>query len=124
MNLHGLLQQRAAAGRPIRIGLIGAGKFGSMFLAQVQRTIGMHLAGVADLSVDRARRSLARTGWPVERYAAGSLDEALRSGGTHVGEDALALITAPGIEVVIDATGSPPAGIVHALTAIEHRKHI
>jgi predicted homoserine dehydrogenase-like protein len=95
-----------------------------MFLAQVQRTIGMHLAGVADLSIERARRSLDRTGWPAERYAAGSLEEALASGGTHVGDDALALITAPGIEVVVDATGSPPAGIVHALTAIEHRKHI
>ena len=43
MNLHAKLQQRAAAGKPIRIGLIGAGKFGSMFLAQVPHTPGLEV---------------------------------------------------------------------------------
>jgi predicted homoserine dehydrogenase-like protein len=124
VNLHRLLQERAAAGRPVRIGLIGAGKFASMFLAQVPRTAGMHLAGIADLSVERARQSLARAGWPAERCAAHSLAEAMKTGGTHVGEDAPALIAAQGIEVLVDATGSPSAGIAHALAAIEHRKHI
>src|SRR5262249_22057783 len=95
-----------------------------MFLAQVPRTTGMHLVGIADLSVERARQSLARAGWPAERCAAPSLAEAMKTGGTHVGEDALALIAAPGIEVLIDATGSPSAGIAHALAAIEHHKHI
>ena len=50
MSLHAQLQRRAAEGRPIRIGLIGAGKFGSMYLAQIPRTPGVHLAGIADLS--------------------------------------------------------------------------
>jgi predicted homoserine dehydrogenase-like protein len=90
----------------------------------VPRTTGMHLAGIADLSVQRARQSLARAGWPVERCAAPSLAEAMKTGGTHVGEDAPALIAAQGIEVLVDATGSPSAGIAHALAAIEHRKHI
>ena len=40
MSLHAKLQQRSAAGKPIRIGLIGAGKFGSMYLAQIPRTPG------------------------------------------------------------------------------------
>jgi predicted homoserine dehydrogenase-like protein len=63
MSLYAKLQQRAAEGKPIRIGLIGAGKFGSMYLAQVPRTPGVHLVGIADLSPDNARANLARVGW-------------------------------------------------------------
>ena len=50
MNLYSKLRQRAALNKPIRIGLIGAGKFGSMYLAQVPRTPGVHLVGIADHS--------------------------------------------------------------------------
>ena len=57
MNLHRMLVQRAEEGRPLRIGLIGAGKFGSMYLSQVLRTRGVHLVGVADLSPARAREA-------------------------------------------------------------------
>jgi predicted homoserine dehydrogenase-like protein len=62
MNLHALLQQRAAEGKPLRVALIGAGKFGSMFLSQAQRTPGLHLAAVIDLAPQRARASLAHVG--------------------------------------------------------------
>ena len=62
MSLHAQLLQRAAEGRPIRVALIGAGKFGSMYLAQVPRTAGIHLVGIADLSPDAARANLARQG--------------------------------------------------------------
>ena len=65
MNLFSLLQKRAAAGQPVRVGLIGAGKFGTMFLAQARRLNGLHLLGVADLSPERAKASLARAGWTV-----------------------------------------------------------
>ncbi len=64
MNLHAMLLARAEEGRPIRVGLIGAGKFGAMFLSQARRTPGLHLMGVADLSRDRARQALLETGWP------------------------------------------------------------
>ena len=57
-----MLQQRADERRPLRVLLIGAGKFGSMFLAQARRTPGMHIVAVADLSPRRALESLARTG--------------------------------------------------------------
>ena len=63
MNLHAKLMEREAAGRPVRVGLIGAGKFGTMFLAQVRRTPGMHLVGLADLNVTRARDQLRACGW-------------------------------------------------------------
>ena len=124
MNLHKLLCERADAGRPLRVGLIGAGKFGTMFLAQALRTPGLHMLGVADLEPARVRENLARVGWPAERIAAVSLGEAVDRGTTWVGENAQALIAHPALDVVIDATGHPPAGIAHALAAIAHGKHI
>jgi len=124
MNLHAMLRARAAAGRPVTVGLIGAGKFGTMFLAQVRRTPGMHLVALADLDVARARRQLGAAGWEAEAHAAASLGDALTSRRTHVGDDAAALIAFPDIEVVIEATGVPEAGIRHALMAIQHGKHI
>src|SRR3546814_20744846 len=82
MNLHHLLQARAAAGRPVRIALIGAGKFGSMFLAQARLTPGFHVAVVADLNVEKALQALTTTGWATEQFAARGLDDALKSGAT------------------------------------------
>jgi len=124
MNLHKLLLQRVADHQPLRVLLIGAGKFGSMFLSQVRRTPGMHLVAVADLSPGRARESLARTGWPAEQFAARTLPEARKDGTTFITDDALAVIASEAIEIVIDATGSPAAGISHALACCAHGKHI
>jgi predicted homoserine dehydrogenase-like protein len=123
MNLHRLLLARADAGKPLRIGLIGAGKFGAMFLAQAHRTPGLHLVGVADVAPGRAREALLRVGWSTERIAR-TLPEAVDHGLTHAGEDATALIAHPAVEIVIEATGHPPAGIAHASAAIAHGKHI
>ena len=118
------LKALAQAGKPVRVGLIGAGKFGSMFLSQVPRTPGVHLLGIADLSPQRAQESLKRVGWKPEQSAARSWDEALRHGSTFVQDDAEALISQPQLDIVIDATGSPAAGIRHALLCCEHKKHI
>ena len=57
MNFHRKLLERKAAGMPLRIAVIGAGKFGTMYLAQARRTPGVHLVGVADFSVPRAREA-------------------------------------------------------------------
>ncbi|MEO3428132.1 SAF domain-containing protein [Pelagibius sp. CAU 1746] len=124
MNLHHLLQARAAENRPIRVALIGAGKFGSMFLAQARLTPGFHVAIVADLNVEKARQSLQATGWPAEQYGAGGLGDALKDATTWVTDDAAAVFAAPEIEVVIDATGHPPAGIRHARLARKSGKHM
>ncbi len=79
MNLHALLLEREAAGRPVTVGLIGAGKFGTMFLAQARLTRGMHVVAVADLNVGRARSQLATAGWPSAQFAASSLDDAIKT---------------------------------------------
>jgi len=101
MNLHRMLAERAEAGHPIRAGLIGAGKFGSMFLAQARTTPGLHVLAIADLDVERA---LADTGWPREQDAAPSL--------------------APELDVVIDATGDAAAGIGHVLACCREGRHV
>ncbi len=124
MNLFTKLAARAAGGRPIRVGLIGAGKFGSMILAQAQRIEGLHIVGVADLDVGKARASLARVGWPAERTSAATLDDAIRTGATCVLDDAAALCAHPQVECIIEATGHPIAGIRHGLAAIDGGKHV
>jgi predicted homoserine dehydrogenase-like protein len=124
VNLHRKLLERAAAGRPIGVGMIGAGKFGTMFLAQARRTPGIHVVGIADLAPDRAKANLRYCGWEDERFAARTLDEAAKSGGTCVLDDSGALLAHPAVEVVIEATGDPKVGIRHCLRAIAERKHI
>src|SRR5713101_2865857 len=119
-----MLLERQAAGRPVTVGLIGAGKFGTMFASQVRLTDAMHLVALADLEVSRAHRQLRTAGWSDESISAPSLGDALARGITHVTEDTEALIACPEIEVIVEATGVPAAGIRHALSAIRHGKHI
>ncbi len=113
MNLARLLEARRSEGRPVRAGLIGAGKFGSMFLAQAPTTPGLEVAAIADLDPERARRACRDVGWDEELIAA-----------TDYVEDGAELCRRGDVEVVIEATGNPAAGIRHALAAIEGGTHI
>jgi predicted homoserine dehydrogenase-like protein len=124
MNLSSLLAQRASSGRPVRVGLIGAGKFGSMILSQAQRIAGLHVVGVMDLDVGRAKAALNRVGWPAERYAAATLADAVKKGTTCVLDNVEALLADPSIECVVECTGHPIAGVRHAAAAIEAGKHV
>jgi predicted homoserine dehydrogenase-like protein len=113
MNLHRLLQQRADAGRPVRVGLIGAGKFGSMFLSQVPTVPGLEIAVIADLDPERARAACHKVGWDAARIAR-----------TRFVESGIEACGDPDIEVGVEATGIPAAGIAHAQAAISAGKHI
>ena len=113
MNLHRLAQRRAASGRPVRVGLIGAGKFGSMFLAQVPKMAGVEAAVIADLDPERARAACRTVGWDAAQIAK---TEFVPSGAEACAH--------PEVEVVVEATGVPAAGIAHARAAIGARKHI
>src|SRR4051812_11062147 len=112
MNLHYLLAKRHAAGKPVRVALIGAGKFGSMFPSQVPHTPGVEVPVIVDLDPERAREACRTVGWDHARLAAT----------TFTSDGAKA--TSPQIEVVVEATGSPAAGIKHARAAIGAGKHI
>src|SRR5438874_12623476 len=112
MNLHRLLNARRAAGKPVRVALIGAGKFGSMFLSQVPHVPGLEVPVIVDLDPQRAKEACRTVGWDGERIAA-----------TTFTADA-AKATSGDIEVIVEATGNPAAGITHARAAIGAEKHI
>src|ERR1700758_2620973 len=113
MNLQSLLAARVEAGKPVRVGMIGAGKFGSMFLAPVPSIAGLEVTLICDRDVDRAKAACRTVGWDAGRIA--------RTQFSARGRDAC---LDQGVEVVVEATGDPAAGIAHALAAIETRKPI
>jgi predicted homoserine dehydrogenase-like protein len=124
MSLHAQLLRRHSERNPIRVGLIGAGKFGSMYLAQVVRTPGVHLVAIADLDPAGAKRNLARVGWKPEQHAARSAAAALRDGTTWLTDDWRSLVELPTIDIVVECTGSPVHAVDHILAAIDARKHV
>ena len=127
MNLATMLAEREDAKKPIRLALIGAGKFGTMILAQLRLMRGVQLCALADLSPDRARAAAQRSGWDVSRFTvaenAGRANDLATSG-------KIALLTSGEIaaecdvDIVIEATGYPDAAAVHAYKAIEARHHV
>lgn len=112
MNLAALARARAEAGKPVTAALIGAGKFGSMFLAQVPHIAGLRVSHIADLDPDRARAACRAVGWSAERIAATAfLDDGLD-------------VARSGAEVVIEATGAPEPGLNHARAALDAGQHV
>jgi predicted homoserine dehydrogenase-like protein len=124
VGLYARLCERAGQRRPLCVGLIGAGKFGAMYLAQAPKTPGVHIAAIADLSPEAARANLGRVGWKPEQYGAASIDAALATGATHVSDDWTTLLRHPRIEIVVECTGDPIAAVEHCLAAFGERKHV
>ncbi len=124
MNLHGMLTSRAQTGNPIRIGLVGVGKFGTMFLSQARTMVGVHILGIADLAVERMAERCLGIGWAKERLDATNCQDAVDNGTTWLMENAEEMIRNGCIDVLIEATGSPAAGIHHCLMAIEQGIHV
>lgn len=113
MNLARLSAEAEARGEPVRAGLIGAGKFGSMFLSQVPQIAGLVVTAIADLDTDRARAACASVGWDEARIA----DTVFLDSGAE-------LAARDDVDAVIEATGNPRAGISHARAAIEAGRHV
>src|SRR5690349_19179204 len=111
MNLYAKLLQRKD--NPLRVGLIGAGKFAAMYLAQVPRTPGIRLVAIADLSPSNAKEHLKRVGWPAELVER-----------TPIVEDWRRIAEHPEVDIVIEATGNPMAAVEHVLGAFAHRRHV
>src|SRR6202051_718725 len=112
MNLPPLRNARLAAGKPVRVALIGAGKFGSMFLSQVSHTPGLEVPVIVDLDPDRAREACRSVGWDAGRIAATTFTADVTKA------------TSGEMEGIVEATGNPAAGIGHARAAIAAGKHI
>ncbi|MGI9350032.1 MAG: NAD(P)H-dependent oxidoreductase [Rhizobiaceae bacterium] len=124
MGLHQLLQEREAKNAPVRVGVIGAGKFGSMFLSQVIRIPGVHVLGIVDLDVQQAKSNLANVHWEAERFSASSFEEACKNGTSHVGDSYEALVQSSAIDVIVEATGNPVVAADHVLAAFANGKHV
>ena len=122
-----LLEQRAAEDRPIRVGIIGAGKFGTALAVQVSRMRGMIVSAIADLDPTRAERAYESSGLPPQAIRrVGNLmamHDAIRSGKRAVCEDGLLLTTCDLVDVVVEVTGVPEVGARMAYQAITHNKH-
>ncbi len=113
MFLYNELLSRANASRPVRVGLIGAGKFGSMFLSQVPTTVGLEVSYIIDLNPAGAQRACRNVGWSDEQIAS-----------VVFSDDVEKMMLSGSVDVVVEATGNPAAGIAHARKSIENGLHI
>ena len=124
MSLYQQLQERELNQKPIRIGLIGAGKFGAMYLAQIPRTPGVHLVAIADLSPEAARTNLRRVGWDMARTQANSIAAAMQDGTCFITDDWTKLVNSDQIDLIVECTGNPIAAVEHCLKAFAQGKHV
>ncbi len=124
-----LLAQREAEGRPIRVGLVGAGKFGGGLVAQLAQMRGIEIAAIAEQSIERAQRAYVMAGKlpePMlqEAQDLNHLHDVIRSGKRAMVEDGLLLARCELIDVIVEATGLPEVGAWIAYHAILNRKHV
>jgi len=122
VNLYSLLQQREDEGRPIRVGLIGAGRYGTMYLDQARNIPGVHVVAIADINVDRAKGAFDLVDWPGDQIAS-DVEDALANRTTAIIPDAGPLFDSR-IDVIVEATGNPIVGIDHALRAFAAEQHV
>ncbi len=127
MNLARGLAAREASGNPVRVGLVGAGKFGTMILAQLRLMRGVRLCALADLDVERARGAAVRAGWDGARFVvardANAANDLARAGRIAL-VDSGEIAAHCAIDILIEATGHEEAGALHALRAIEAGVHV
>lgn len=121
------LEERAAAGDPIRVGLVGAGYAGRGFAARIlRRTPGIELVAVANRTVAEAERAYRDGGVdePGRVGSAADLDRAIRARRPVVTDDPTILTDAAGIEAIVEATGEVEFGAGVATRSIEQGKHL
>ena len=124
MNLSAMLSSRIQNNRPVRVGLIGVGKFGSMTLSQARHINGLHIMAVADLDLNKAQDSFQRVGWDTKSCFAGSAAEAVISGKTWLTDNAADICALSELDCIIEATGHPLFGVRHAVMALQQAKHV
>ena len=117
-----LLEQVAAEGEPIRVGIIGAGKFGAGVVAQLAQMQGIEASLIADLDLDRARYAYTASYVPEDEICEVSsradAEQAIFEGRPAVTQDGLMLTQCDLVDVVVEATGVPPVGGVGDVPAV------
>ena len=127
MSLYRLLQERESMNKPIRIGIIGVGVFGSAYLSQARVTPGMQVVTIADLDLEKAKKACIGAGWPEEAIDLGDSPSSINTGAAKgkvtVTDRSDYLINAD-LDVIVEATGATEAGTYHAWTALEAGKNV
>jgi len=121
MNLFSLLNSRT---KPITIGIIGAGKFATMFFAQALKIPMIHLVGVVDILPENAKSNMKMAGWEASALETSNLSDAFTSGKTFISEDWVSLVSHEAIEIIVECTGNPISAVKHCLSAFENKKNV
>lgn len=113
--------------RPVRVGVIGAGQFGTSCLVQIERIRGLRTVAVADSVLERAEAAYDEAGIREsdrETVAdAGAVDAVVADGRRALVADGDELATAD-VDVILESTGDPIAGSRHAFDAIHSGTHV
>jgi len=127
MDFYNLLLKRQEAGKPVRVGVIGAGMYGSQYLTQAKFVPGIKLVAVAGRHTDKALKNCVKAGWPNDQLAVvksvSAINDTAKKGKVAIIDDAKKLMQAD-LDVVLEATGIPETGVELAWAAIENGKHI
>ena len=121
------LRELAAEGRPIRVGMVGAGFMAQGIANQIINSVpGMRLAAIANRTPERALQAYAYAGIAdaTEAASADALEDCLRAGRPVVTGDALALAGAENIDCLLEVTGAVEHGARVILRALERGRHV
>ena len=122
------LAARAETGKPVRIGLVGAGEMGTDIVSRVAHMRGIEIGAISELKPGAAAKSVEMAYGNVDRVSevatADAANAAMEAGRIAVTNNVQALLEAGLIDVVVDATGIPSVGAEIGLAAMERGKHL
>lgn len=121
------LKRHAAAGKTVRVGIVGAGVMGKAITRQIRQHVpGMAVVAVACRRIDEAKAAFTQAGYdaPVACGDAAAIARAIAAGKPAVTEDHIGLSQADGIDVVVEATGAFDYAAQAMVAAIDARKHV
>ena len=122
------LAARAETGKPVRIGLVGAGEMGTDIVSRVAHMRGIEIGAISELNPQAAGRSVTIAYGDPDRAVAtdttDTLNAAIEQGRIATTQKVETLLESGLIDVVIDATGIPSVGAEIGLAAMERGKHL
>jgi predicted homoserine dehydrogenase-like protein len=127
MAVDTVLREREATGRPIRVGMVGAGATGRAIALQLGTPVpGLRLVAIANRTPEHGERAFREAnihGWS-RVSAVQDAERAIARGMPVLAEDPSVLTACEGIDVIVEVTGTVGAAAAVVLDAIDHRKHV
>ena len=123
-----LLAQRAEENKPIKVGIIGTGKFGGGLVAQLSQMQGMETYAIADINLNHAKHAYIASGVPEDEIQVvknvEEINESIQKGKRAITEDGLLIAQSNLVDVVVEATGIPEVGAHMGYHTVTHNKHL